>query len=162
LLVGLGKYFDPVPSYMMNESYDDPVWLGVAAVKSKTNHGGTQTAYGFSVEAKRYYGQWAASIIGIVEGDDEVRLDRNGIGVQGWFVQPLNGKWTASAGVGPYLARNKRGSGDAQAYGIFTIQLDRTIGKTWKAFASFSRTTDFSGQNDRDLIRAGIMARLGG
>ena len=87
LLVGVGKYFDKIPARIQSESYSNPIWLGVAAGISQTNHGDAEDALGFSVEAKKYYGShWGASISGIMEGDDEVRVHRNGVAVQGWFV----------------------------------------------------------------------------
>lgn len=162
LLIGLGKHFPGVPAQVSDAQGKGPLWLGLSAGNAKTNHGGTKAVTGFSIEAKKYYGQWAASVIGIVEGDDEVRVDRKGVGIQGWFVQPLDRNWTASAGIGPYLGTNKRGSDDPELHGLFTLQLDRAVDKTWKVFASFSRVTDFSEKNDRDLGRLGIMRQWGG
>ncbi len=161
LLVGVGKYFDNVPARIQSESYGNPTWLGVTAGISQTNHGGSKGVPGFSAEAKKYYGsQWAGSISGIIEGDDEVRVHRQGVAVQGWFVQPLSENWAASAGIGPYVATNKRGSGDLQLHGLITLQVERFIAPKWKGLVSFSRVVSFQEENDRDLLRIGVMRLL--
>lgn len=161
LLVGVGKYFDNVPARIQSESYGNPIWIGVSAGASQTNHEVAEEALGFSVEAKKYYGnQWGASISGIMEGDDEVRVHRHGVAVQGWFVQPLDENWAASAGIGPYVAANQYGSGDLQLHGLITLQVERFIGKKWKGLVSFSRVATFTEENDRDLFRIGVMRQF--
>ncbi len=161
LLVGVGKYFDQVPTSRQLESSGNPTWLGVTAGVSQTNHTVAEPSTGFSAELKKYYGsQWGASISGIIEGDDEVRVHRQGVAVQGWFVQPLSENWAASAGIGPYVATNKRGSGDLQLHGLITLQVERFIAPKWKGLVSFSRVVTFTEENDRDLFRIGVMRRF--
>ncbi len=162
LLVGIGKYFNEVPAYAATGSARSPVWIVVAAGSSITNHGGTDDAFGFSIEARQFRGPWAASIAAIAEGDDDVRVDRRGIALQGWYVQPLTAKWSVSAGVGPYVATNDRESGNPRLLGLITLQADRAISKTLKVFASFSRVKTFREKNDRDLFRIGVMKQFGG
>ena len=161
LLVGVGKYFDNVPARIQSESYGNPIWIGVSTGISQTNHEVAEEALGFSAEAKKYYGsQWGASISGIMEGDDEVRVHRHGVAVQGWFVQPLDENWAASAGIGPYVATNKRGSGDLQLHGLISLQVERFVGKKWKGFVSFNRVATLESENDRDLFRIGAMRQF--
>ena len=165
LLVGVGKHFgypagrtEPASTWS-----GEPLWLGAAGVHGQTNHGGTETSSGFSLEAKKHYGRWATSVSAIMEGDDEVRVDRKGVALQGWFVQPLTQNWTASAGFGPYIAANPRSnSDDYRLMALFSLQLDRAIGKDWTAFANFSRVNTFRQKNDRDLLRIGFMRSFGG
>jgi len=162
LLVGVGKYFDNVPARIQSESYGNPIWLGVTAGISQTNHGGSEGVPGFSAELKKYYGnQWGASISGIMEGDDDARVHRNGVAVQGWFVQPLDENWAASAGIGPYVATNQRGSDNFQLHGLITLQVERFITNKWKGLVSFSRVATFTEENDRDLFRIGVMRQFG-
>lgn len=162
LLVGVGKYFDQVPVRAQPESSGSPIWLGLAAGVSQTNHGVSEGAIGYSVELKKYYGShWGASITGIMEGDDDVRVHRDGLAVQGWFVQPLSENWAASAGIGPYIAINQRGSDDFQLHGLITLQVERFITNTWKGLVSFSRVATFTEENDRDLLRIGVMRQFG-
>jgi|GEM_PF-790530 len=161
LLVGIGKYFDKVPARVQSESYSNPIWLGITAGISQTNHGVSEGAPGFSVEAKKYYrSHWGASISGIMEGDDEVRVHRNGVAAQGWFVQPLDKNWAASAGIGPYVAMNKRGSNNHQLHSLISFQVERYIDTKWKGFVNFSRVTTFTSKNDRDLFRIGLMRQF--
>ena len=161
LLVGVGKYFDNAPARIQSGAYENPTWLGVTAGISQTNHGGSEGVPGFAAEAKKYYGNhWGASISGIMEGDDDVRVHRHGVAVQGWFVQPLDKNWAASAGIGPYVATNKRGSGNLQLHSLISFQVERFIDTQWKGFINFSRVTTFTSKNDRDLFRIGIMRQF--
>ena len=161
LLIGVGKYFGETPPYSAGDSSGHPVWIGAAAGNSITNQAQTESARGFSVEAKQYRGRWAGSIAAILEGDDGARVDRRGIAAQGWYVQPLTEKWAVSAGIGPYFAQNKRESGNARVHGLITLQADRSISDTMKLFASFSRVKTFREKNDRDLFRIGLMKQFG-
>lgn len=162
LLVGVGKDFDQVSVSKHLESSANPIWIGVSTGFSQTNHKVAEEAVVFSAEAKKYYGgHWGASIAGIMEGDDEVRVHRHGVAVQGWFVQPLDENWAASAGIGPYVAINQRGSDDLQLHGLITLQVERFITNKWKGLVSFSRVATFTAENDRDLLRIGVMRQFG-
>ncbi len=162
ILVGLGKYFSEMPAYPAASTHGHPIWIGLAAGRSNTNQLGTDSTSSFSLEAKQYRGPWAGSIAAIVEGDDGSRVDRRGIAAQGWFVQPLTEKWTVSAGVGPYVAQNERGSGNTRVLGLLTLQAERSVFKSMKVFANFSRVKTFAEKNDRDLFRIGLMKQFGG
>jgi hypothetical protein len=163
LLVGIGKTFDQPPSRAAVSTGSHPVWISASAGNSITNHGGTASATGFSLEARQHYGEpWAASIAAIVEGDDDVCVDRKGVAVQGWFVQPLSENGTVSAGLGPYVARNARATQGTRVHGLITLQADRSLTKTVNVFASFSRVKTFHEKNDRDLFRIGLSKQFGG
>jgi hypothetical protein len=163
VLIGVGKYFDAPAARSLPGLVDDRIWLGVAAINGQTNHGNTERSTGASAELKKYYGPWAFSASAIAEGDDGTRVDRHGLAAQVWYVQPLADKWSASAGFGPYVTVNKRStSDDARLMALITMQVDRSLGKDWKAFASFSRVNTFREKNDRDLFRVGVMRAFGG
>ena len=162
LLFGIGKYFTEVPAYPPADFSTNPIWVGVAAGRVITNHSGTEEALSFFLEAQRYRGPGAASIAAFVEGDDGSRVDRRGIAAQGWLIQPLTDKWAVSVGVGPYVARNARDSGNARVLGLITMQADRSISSTVKVFGSFSRVKTFTEKNDRDLFQIGVMKHFGG
>jgi hypothetical protein len=164
LLVGIGKTFDHPPPRTVADTNGsiNPLWIGASAGRSITNHSNAYSANGFSLDVKQYYrGPWAASISAIFEGDDQVRVERRGVAVQGWFVQPLSEKWTLSAGLGPYVARNTRATDGTGVHGLITLQADRSLGKTVKVFASFSRIKTFQEKNDRDLFRIGLTKQFG-
>ncbi|WP_148415459.1 hypothetical protein [Noviherbaspirillum massiliense] len=163
LMAGIGKYFDAAPAYPDEGSGPHPFWLGVATGSSKTNQTMTDMTYGISLEGKRYWGQWAASVSALAEGDDGSRVNRYGIAAQGWYVQSLTDKWSVSAGVGPYLARNERASDDNfRVDGLLTFQAERLLSHSVKVYASFSRVQTFREKNDRDLFRIGVMKQFGG
>ncbi|MFT5591175.1 MAG: hypothetical protein ACI9ZF_003371 [Bradyrhizobium sp.] len=163
VLIGVGKYFDAPAARSLPGLVDDRIWLGVAAINGQTNHGNTERSTGASAELKKYYGPWAFSASAIAEGDDGTRVDRHGLAAQVWYVQPLADKWSASAGFGPYVSSNKRSTpDDARLMALITMQVDRSLGKDWKAFASFSRVNTFREKNDRDLFRVGVMRAFGG
>jgi hypothetical protein len=163
LLVGIGKYFSATPPYPTSGFSFTPVWIGVSASNAVTNQSDTEHTYGFAVEAKHYWGSWAASVAAIVEGDDDNRVDRSGIAAQAWFVQPLTEKWTVSAGFGPYFARNNRESpASTRTLALISLQAERSISKTTKVFASFSRVATFTDRDDRDLFRIGLAKQFGG
>ncbi|AMP08916.1 hypothetical protein CAter282_1122 [Collimonas arenae] len=44
--------------------------------------------------------------------------------------------------------------------GLFTIQLDRNLGKNWKVFGSFGRAVTFTNKNDADLMTVGLSRRF--
>jgi hypothetical protein len=96
-----------------------------------------------------------------MEGDDDVRVHRKGVAIQGWFIQPLSENWAASAGIGPYVATNQRGSDNFQLHGLITLQVERFITNKWKGLVSFSRVATFTEENDRDLFRIGLMRQFG-
>jgi hypothetical protein len=77
-------------------------------------------------------------------------------------VQPLSDMWAASAGIGPYAAVNKHGSGDVRLHGLVTFQVERFVARNWKGFLSFSRVITFEDKNDRDLFRIGVTRQFGG
>ena len=163
LLIGVGKYFGAPDARNIPGLVDDRIWLGVAAINGQTNHGDTERSFGGSAEVKKYDGPWAFSGSAIAEGDDDSRVDRRGLAAQVWYVQPLADKWSASAGFGPYVSSNKRGTSDqTRLMALITMQVDRNLGKDWKAFASFSRVNTFREKNDRDLFRVGVMRAFGG
>jgi hypothetical protein len=162
LLVGVGKYFDRVPERSQSRSSGEPYWLGVSGGTAQTNHGIAEEAMVFSVEAKKHYSShWAASLSGILGEDDGSRVHRSGIALQGWFVQSLDEDWAASAGLGPYLAANKRDGDNYHLHGLITLQVERFIGDRWKGLISFSRVATFKERNDRDLFRLGVMREFG-
>lgn len=161
LLVGVGKYFDQTPASAQSESSWAPVWIGASAGMSQTNHKDAEYSPGFSVEAKKYYDYWGASIAGIIEGNDDTRVNRKGVAIQGWFIQSLNENWAISTGIGPYLATNIQGSNNFQVHGLITLQVERFISKKWKGLVSFSRIATFTENIDRDLFRVGVMRQFG-
>jgi len=160
LLVGIGKELDSGYPSAPDEPGRHPVWLAASGGFTQTNHSGPGIRFSYAVEAKKYDGQWATSVSGIEEGDDGVRVNRRGIALQRWYVQPIDAQWSISAGAGPYLAQNKRESDKLKFNGLMTIQVDRTLSNNLKAFLSFGRIVTFADKNDADLFTIGVMKRF--
>ncbi|MGZ5201780.1 MAG: outer membrane beta-barrel protein [Telluria sp.] len=137
------------------------VILGGAIGRSITNQAGGDAAFNFMAQARYRAGIWALSASAIDEGDDQRRVDRHGIALQGWFVQPLTREWKFAAGLGPYLARNNRAGEGNDTLGLFTVQLERAISPASTAFFAFNRVKTFHEREDRDLFQLGVMTNFG-
>jgi hypothetical protein len=162
VMIGIGKEIGAERSSTPGgEVNGHPIWLGASYGFAQTNHSGPGYRPSYSLEAKQYYGQFAISLSGIEEGNDHVRVDRHGVAAQAWYVQPFSQNWSISAGAGPYFATNRLESGSTALNGIFSIQLDRSVGKDWKVFTNFGRVVTFRDKNDVDLITFGFMRRFG-
>jgi hypothetical protein len=98
----------------------------------------------------------------VLEGDDEVLVDRRGVAVQGWFVQPVTRTWQVAVGFGPYAARNRRGPYRSGVHGLLTMQAERKLDERTKAFFALSRVKSYQQANDRDVFHAGVMRAFGG
>lgn len=94
-------------------------------------------------------------------------VDRNGVAIKGWFIEPLTDKTAVSVGAGPYIADNELGPRHGEIDGIITVQVEHNIGKNLKIFANFSRIATFNARSnnpnqvgtDRDMGRVGISKR---
>lgn len=159
-IIGLGQDFDGRGAERsQNPDGQKAMWVSVMAGTAKTNHGGTEGAEGGAVEVgENFSDNIAGSLQADHEGDDESRVNRNGIAAQMWVVQPLNEKWTMSGGIGPYLANNNRGDDGTTLNGLISVRIERSITNPkngLKLFVDFSRVVS-SDNNDRDLARIGL------
>ena len=162
IVIGLGKEIGATRSSTPGGASDGhPIWLGASYGFAQTNHSGPGYRPSYSLEAKQYYHQFAVSLSGVEEGNDGVRVDRRGIAAQAWYVQPFSENWSVSAGAGPYVSKNKLGTDRTTLSGLFSVQVDRSIGKDWKVFTNFARVVTFTDKNDADLVTFGFMRRFG-
>jgi hypothetical protein len=162
LMLGVGRHFTDNPPRGGSGTGRGPLWLGAALGRSITNQSGTDGATGAMLQARQELaGGWAASVSAIEEGDDGRRVDRHGVAAQAWIVQPLTAQWTGSAGLGPYLAKNRRSGGGTDTHALFTMQLAYALSKTDSAFFAFNRVKTFQERNDRDLFQLGWMRAFG-
>lgn len=157
LLVGIGKELDGARSSAPDQPGPSPVWLALSGGFAETNHARTEKRFSYAFDVKKYDGRWATSFSGIDEGDDGVRVDRRGVAMQQWYVQPLDKHWAMSAGVGPYLAVNHRESDNWKFNGLMSLEVDRNLGNTLKAFVNFGRVVTFRNKNDADIFVIGLM-----
>jgi hypothetical protein len=157
LMLGIGRHFTDVPPFPETDLFRSRLWLGASYGRSITSQSNTHGANSAIVEAKQYGGKWAVSFKGILEGDDGSRVDRRGVAAQFWFVQPLTERWAASAGIGPYIAENRRDDNRTGTHGLITLQFERNLSERSKAFFAFHRVKSFQESNDRDLFHLGVL-----
>ncbi|TFW30469.1 hypothetical protein [Massilia horti] len=161
LMLGIGRQFADVPHFPKGDLARNRLWLGASFGRSFTSHSGTRDTNSAIVQAKQYGGTWAVSFAGIFEGDDRTRVDRYGAAAQLWFVQPVTERWIASAGIGPYIAENRREGNRGFVHGLFSLQFERDLGAQTKVFFAFHRVKTYTQMNDRDLFHLGLLHTFG-
>jgi hypothetical protein len=166
LLVGLGRQFGPARANPSTEPVYDSPWFGISYGNSITNMSGTDSAYGGTLEIRQYldpdgrFKHWAASLKYVDEGDDGSRVDRRGVAAQAWYVQQVTPRFSMSAGLGPYITRNRREQDHTRGNLLITLQAERALSRHTRVFVNFNRVKTFRQTDDRDLWQAGILKRF--
>jgi hypothetical protein len=162
LMLGIGRQFgraDPDPA---TDSASGRAWFGASVRNSITNMAGTDGARAAVLEARRYLGEWlehwAVSAKFLFEGDDGARVDRRGLAGQLWYVQTVTPRFAMSAGLGPYVARNRRDGNVTHGNLLITFQAEQALSRHMRAFVNFNRVKTFRQTDDRDLFQAGLLA----
>jgi hypothetical protein len=162
--LGLGRQFGPARPEPDTEPISGPWWFGASVGWSVTNMSGTESAHAGVLEARKYLGprmeHWAVSGKLVIEGDDGTRVDRRGIAGQLWYVQQVTPRFSMSAGIGPYLARNRREDDDTRANLLISFQAERALSRQTRAFINFNRIKTFRETNERDLFQVGVLKRF--
>jgi hypothetical protein len=164
LMVGIGRQFgtavpepDTVPGI-------GATWFGVsggAAVTSMPGTGtGRITVFEASRDLNRGPAHWAGSARLLFEGSDGVRVDRRGLAGQLWYVQQVTPRLSMSAGIGPYVARNRRDDNQTRANLLVSLEAERALSGRTRVFFSFDRVKTFLRRDDRDLFLAGVRKRF--
>ncbi|GAB3459481.1 hypothetical protein GCM10027321_17290 [Massilia terrae] len=161
LMVGIGRHFTDVPPFPETDLARSKLWLGGSYGRAYTSQSGTRDSNGGILETKQYGGKWALSFSAIFEGDDKTRVDRRGMAAQFWFVQPLTKAWSAQAGIGPYIAENRRDNNRTGTHGLISLQFERALSDRSKVFFAFHRVKSFQESNDRDLFHLGLLTAFG-
>lgn len=161
VMLGIGRHFTDVPPFAETDVLRSRLWLAASYGTSQTNQALRQAARSGTIEAKQYGGKWAMSLKAVLEGDDQVQVDRRGVAAQLWFVQPITASWQISAGTGPYVAQNRRDKNSTGVHGLITMQFERNMGERSKAFFAFSRVKSFQQANDRDIFHLGVTRSFG-
>ncbi len=161
-MIGVGRHFASVPPYTEGTLPQGRPWLGASLGSSKTTQTGRRAVASATLEATQYGGKWALSAKAVLEGDDDVLVDRRGVAVQGWFVQPVIRSWQVAVGFGRYAARNRRGRYRSGVHGLLTMQAERKLDQRTKAFFALSRVNSYQQANDRDVFHVGVMRAFGG
>ena len=165
VLAGLGRQFGPTRPDPDTEPAAGPWWFGASVGNSITNMSGTNGARAAVLEARRYLGErfehWAMSARFLFEGDDGARVDRRGVAAQLWYVQQVTPRFAMSAGMGPYVARNRRDDVDPVSGNLLiSFQAERALTRHTRAFLNFNRVKTFRDTDDRDLFQLGLSRRF--
>ena len=108
VMLGIGRHFTDVPPFADTDRLRSRLWFAVSYGTAQTNQALREAARSATLEAKQYGGKWAMSLKAVLEGDDQVLVDRRGVAAQLWFVQPITAAWQVCAGAGPDIAQNRR------------------------------------------------------
>lgn len=157
IMIGAGRTFSG-PKNPIDSEKDFS--MDFAVNNFKTNHGGTDSAKGFQIDAKKQLSDNNSLVVVLMNEGKDTRVDRKGIAAQLWHEVQLNDKWSAGAGVGPYLAKNNMDKNSGVVNGLISFGASRKIGKEWKGFIRFSRIADFKGSNDRDIVGFGLEKKI--
>jgi hypothetical protein len=78
---------------------------------------------------------------------DELRIGRS-------LVTP---RFAMSAGLGPYIARNRRDDNITHGNLLITFQAEQALSRHTRAFVNFNRVKTFRQTDDRDLFQLGLL-----
>ena len=165
MLAGIGRQFGPTRPDPDTEPAAGPWWFGASVGNSITNMAGTNGARAAVLEARTRLGErfehWAVSGRFLLEGDDGARVDRRGVATQLWYVQQVTPRFAMSAGMGPYVARNRRDNVDPTSGNLLiSFQAERALTRRIRAFLNFNRVKTFRDTDDRDLFQLGMSTRF--
>jgi hypothetical protein len=161
LMIGIGRQFGRAEPDPDTDPANGRAWVGASVGNSITNMAGTNGARAAVLEARRYLGErlehWAVSAKFLFEGDDGARVDRRGLAGQLWYVQTVTPRFAMSAGLGPYVARNRRDDNITHGNLLITFQAEQALSRHTRAFLNFNRVKTFRQTDDRDLFQLGLL-----
>ncbi|MGJ7914578.1 hypothetical protein ACI48D_03755 [Massilia sp. LXY-6] len=161
LMIGIGRQFGRSEPDPETDPANGRTWFGASVGNSITNMSGTDGAIASVLEVRRYLGErlehWAVSGKFLFEGDDGARVDRRGAAAQLWYVQTVTPRFAMSAGLGPYVARNRRDDNVTHANLLITFQAEQALSRHTRAFMNFNRVKTFRQTDDRDLFQLGLL-----
>ncbi|KWN18140.1 hypothetical protein WT83_11800 [Burkholderia territorii] len=153
VLFGIGSDFggDPHPALS-----DGKTQVGIWAGTSQTNRPQVPMEKGYMVEVKRPLGNaWAYSASFVYEGNNGV-AGRRGVAAQLWYVAPIRSKWTLSAGVGPYVSRDRNdASNSMRLNALLSAQVTYQVTNDWAASLRFNRVAT-GNDKDQDMFMVGL------
>lgn len=153
VLFGIGSDFggDPGPA-LSDGKTQVSIWAGT----SQTNRPQVPIEKGYMVEVKRPLGNaWAYSASFVYEGNNGV-AGRRGVAAQFWYVAPIKSKWTLSAGVGPYVTRDRdEVSSKTRLNSLLSAQVTYQVTNDWAASLRFNRVAT-GNDKDQDMFMVGL------
>lgn len=160
-LLGVGKNFDEM-SDRDNGSDSDNISAAAFGIVSQTNHSYVGPVAGGALEIQiKESSHYGYTVTITNEGDDQY-TNRQGVGVQAWYIAPINNKWVISAGAGPYVAVDKRGSGKIETMALFSLEAERTLGDSADGYSAVLRFSRVASSNnfDKDLLYLGVRKKI--
>lgn len=166
LMVGIARQFGAVTQGPIADA-SHGLWYGISAGTAVTSMPGTNTGSSAILDAGRDINHgaahWAWSARFLFEGDDGKRVDRRGVAGQLWYVQEVTPGFSMSAGIGPYLTRNRREQpvpDRTRRNVLISLQAERALSDRTRIFFDFGRVKTFLRMDDRDLFLVGIRKRF--
>jgi hypothetical protein len=99
-----------------------------------------------------------------LSGGDGSRVDRRGLAAQLRYVQEVTPGFSMSAGIGPYLSRNRREAPPdhdrTRRNVLISLQAERALSPQTHVFFDFGRVKTFLRMDDRDLFLIGVRKRF--
>jgi hypothetical protein len=167
LMFGIGRQFGATAPDPETEPASGRLWYGASFGNSITNMSGTNGARAGVLEVKQYQDlegrleHWALGAKFLFEGDDGARVDRRGVAGQLWYVQQVTPRFSMSAGIGPYAARNRRDIDKTTSGNLLvSFQAEHALSLHTRAFVNFNRVKTFRKTDDRDLFQVGVLKRF--
>jgi hypothetical protein len=164
LMLGFGRQFGASAPDPDTAPGIGATWFGISGGAAVTSMPGTGTGRITVFEASRDLNHgpahWAGSARLLFEGSDGVRVDRRGLAGQLSYVQQVTPRFSMSAGIGPYVARNRRDDNQTRANLLMSLQAERALSDRTRVFFSFDRVKTFLRRDDRDLFLVGVRKRF--
>ncbi len=153
VLFGIGSDLRGNPAPALSDGKTQvSVWAGT----SQTNRPQVPMEKGYMLEFKRPLGNaWAYSASFVYEGNNGV-AGRRGLAAQFWYVAPVLNKWVLSAGVGPYVSRDRNdSSGTTRLNALLSAQVSYQVTNNWAASLRFNRVAT-GNDKDQDMFMVGL------
>lgn len=164
LMLGLGSRFGgdaDAGGVAGSTDRSRPWWLEGGVGVASTTQAGREVSHAYAISARQSWGKWAGAVMALSEGDDGAGVDQRGLGLQGWRIEPLTGRWSIGAGFGPYLAWNRRDSDNPQLSGMYSLEVSRSLTPGTGLYLRFNRIQTFREKNDRDVFMIGFRQQFG-
>jgi hypothetical protein len=156
LMLGIGRQFGAAAP----DTGDGGAWLGLLAGAAVTSMPGTARTRTVMIEAGRDLNRgpvhWAWTGGYLFEGDDGSRVDRRGVAGQLWYLHQVTPRFSMGAGIGPYVARNRRYDDRMRANLLVGLQAERALSQRTRLLFNFERVKTFLRMDDRDLFFIGV------
>jgi hypothetical protein len=129
VMAGLNQELGGSPSGSASAaSGDGKTSYGAWAGSDVTNRTGQKGHMGYEADVQRAIDERFAYSVNFIDEGDSGLTARKGVAAQAWFVAPAAGKWTFSAGAGPYVAdETEPGERGAKLLALISLKASRRL-----------------------------------